>query len=65
MRRGLSLLWGAAALAKVKAVEVLSLRSLFQMADAGFPDLLPSNGGRLLVATGLEGALDSNQLYEL
>jgi hypothetical protein len=58
MRRGLSLLWGAAALAKVRPGEVLSLRSLFRSADAGFPDPLPSNGGRLLMATGLQGALD-------
>jgi hypothetical protein len=59
MRRGLSLLWGATALAKVKPAEILSLRSLFHMAEAGFSDLLPSNGGRLVVATGLEGALDA------
>ncbi len=58
-RRGLSLLWGASALAKVGPQEILSLRALFRLAADGFPDPLPSNGGKLLVATGLEGALDA------
>jgi membrane-associated phospholipid phosphatase len=59
MRRGLSLLWGASALAKVMPQEVLSLRTLFRLAAEGFPAALPSNGGKLLIATGLEGALDA------
>ena len=59
MRRGLSLLWGASALARVGSAEILSLRELFQLAAKGFPDRLPSNGGSLLIATGLEGALDA------
>jgi hypothetical protein len=58
-RRGLSLLWGASALAKVVPQEILSLRKLFRLAADGFPDPLPSNGGKLLIATGLEGALDA------
>ena len=59
MRRGLSLLWGASALARVAPQEIVSLRKLFVLADEGFPDPLPSNGGKLLIATGLEGALDA------
>ncbi len=58
-RRGLSLLWGATALKSVAPEEIVSLRTLFRLADAGFPDPLPSNGGKLLIATGLEGALDA------
>jgi hypothetical protein len=57
-RRGLSLIWGASGLARAKPQEVVSLRKLFQMAGEGFNDPLPSNNGRLLIATGLEGALD-------
>ena len=58
-RRGLSLLWGADALSKaVKPSEIVSLRALSMMAETGFPEKLPSNQGRLIVATGLEGALD-------
>jgi hypothetical protein len=58
-RRGLSLLWGASALAKASPQEVVSLRRLFLLAEAGFADPLPSNNARLLIATGLEGALDA------
>ncbi len=58
-RRGLSLIWGASALAKASPREVVSLRKLFLMAEEGFADTLPSNNGRLLIATGLEGALDA------
>lgn len=58
-RRGLSLIWGAPALAGIAPQEILSLRQLFQMAANGFSAPLPSNGGRLVVATGLEGALDA------
>lgn len=59
MRRGLSLLWGASALARVAPQEIVSLRKLFLLAEDGFPDPLPSNDGKLLIATGLEGALDA------
>ncbi|MGO9686784.1 MAG: hypothetical protein ACLPTZ_30125 [Beijerinckiaceae bacterium] len=58
-RRGLSLIWGPSALAKAKPHEVVSLRALFRMAEEEFTDPLPSNNGRLLIATGLEGALDA------
>jgi hypothetical protein len=37
----------------------VSLRKLFLLAENGFPDPLPSNGGKLLIATGLERALDA------
>jgi hypothetical protein len=57
-RRGISLIWGASGLAKAKPQEVVPLRKLFQMAEDGFNDPLPSNNGRLLITTGLEGALD-------
>lgn len=57
-RRGLSLIWGAPGLSRAQPEEVVSLRRLFQMAAEGFNDPLPSNNGRLLIATGLEGALD-------
>jgi hypothetical protein len=52
------LIWGASGLARAKPHEVVPLRKLFQMASDGFSDPLPSNDGRLLIATGLEGALD-------
>jgi hypothetical protein len=58
-RRGFSLLWGASALAKVVPQEILALHALFRLAADGFPAPLPSNGGKLLIATGLEGALDA------
>jgi hypothetical protein len=58
-RRGLSLLWGAPALTKAAPQEIVSLRKLFVLAEEGFHDPLPSNGGKLLIATGLEGALDA------
>ncbi len=58
-RRGLSLLWGASALTKASPQEVVPLRKLFNMAEEGFTEPLPSNNGRLLIATGLEGALDA------
>lgn len=58
-RRGLSLLWGASALAKAGPQKVVPLRKLFLMAEGGFADPLPSNNRRLLMATGLEGALDA------
>jgi hypothetical protein len=58
-RRGLSLIWGASALAKVEPQEIVSLRALFRLAESEFVDPLPSNNGKLLVATGLEGALDA------
>jgi hypothetical protein len=59
MRRGLSLLWGASALASVAPQEIVSLRKLFLLAEEGFREPLPSNGGKLLIVTGLEGALDA------
>ncbi len=58
-RRGLSLTWGTAALAGIAPQEIVSLRRLIQMAEESFTEALPSNGGKLLVATGLEGALDA------
>ena len=58
-RRGLSLLWGASALAHASPQEVVPLHKLFLMAEDGFDHPLPSNNGRLLIATGLEGALDA------
>jgi hypothetical protein len=57
-RRGLSLIWGGSGLARAKPREVVSLRRLFWMAEDGFNEPLPSNDGRLLIASGLEGALD-------
>src|SRR5207248_2396693 len=38
---------------------IVSLRKLFVLSEEGFRDPLPSNDGKLLVATGLEGALDA------
>ncbi len=58
-RRGLSLIWGSSALGNAKPQEVVSLRTLFLMAEGEFVDPLPSNSGKLLIATGLEGALDA------
>jgi hypothetical protein len=57
-RRGISLIWGASGLARAKPQEVVSLRKLLKMAEDGFDNPLPSNNGRLLISTGLEGALD-------
>jgi hypothetical protein len=57
-RRGLTLLWGAEALRDLAASEqVLPLRALFGW-RGDWPTDLPSNGGRALVATGLEATLD-------
>lgn len=58
-RRGLSLLWGGAALGSVLAGpgEAVSLRELFTMAEA-WPEELPSAGGNAVVAVGLEAVLD-------
>lgn len=57
-RRGLTLLWGAEELRDLApASEVRPLRSLFAGHDC-WPDQLPSNGGRALVAAGLEATLD-------
>jgi len=57
-RRGLTLLWGAEELRDLApAAEVRPLRSLFA-GHADWPDQLPSNGGRALVAAGLEATLD-------
>ena len=53
------MLWGGSALARVAPPEIVSLRKLFLLAEDGFPDPLPSNDGKLLIATGLEGALDA------
>jgi hypothetical protein len=57
-RRGISLIWGASGLAHANPQEVVPLRKLFQIAEEGFNDPLPSNNGRLLITTGIEGALD-------
>jgi len=57
-RRGLTLLWGAEALRDVASpANVLPLRALFGWRNA-WPDELPANNGRALVATGLEATLD-------
>ena len=57
-RRGLTLLWGAEALRDLApASEVRPLRTMFRDRNV-LPDELPSNGGRTLVAAGLEATLD-------
>lgn len=57
-RGGLSLLWGAEALGEIaKPDQVASIRGLFRLAK-NWPDELPSNGGKTLVAAGVEGCLD-------
>ena len=57
-RRGLTLLWGAESLRDLApAAEVRPLRSLFGD-RSGWPEVLPSNGGRALVTAGLEATLD-------
>lgn len=58
-RRGISLLWDGAALARcARPAEVISIRQFFAMAGA-WPDELPSSDGRALVVAGVEGALDA------
>jgi len=58
MRRGLSLLWDAGALARVTDPRaVLSLRQLFTLTS--WPEDLPGTGGDALVVAGLEGLLDT------
>ena len=44
---------------RLRRQEIVSLRKLFVLAEEGFHEPLPSNGGKLLIATGLEGALDA------
>lgn len=57
-RVGLTLLWGAEALRDLAPPqEVLPLRVLFGR-QGDWPDELPSNDGRALVAAGLEATLD-------
>lgn len=57
-RRGISLLWGATALAELAHPnEVKSIREFFSLAE-NWPDDLPSNGGQTLVVAGIEGCLD-------
>ena len=43
------------ALATAAPREIISLRKLFMLAEGGFADPLPSNGGKLLIATDQEG----------
>lgn len=58
-RRGCSLLWDAAALAKVAApAEVISIRQFFALARS-WPEELPGAGGTALVVAGVEGCLDA------
>lgn len=57
-RTGLALLWGAEALRDLaRPEEILPLRALFGWRDS-WPEEPPSNGGRALVAAGLEATLD-------
>jgi hypothetical protein len=57
-RRGVTLLWGAEELRDIaSAAEVRPLRSLFA-GRSDWPEQLPSNAGRALVAAGLEATLD-------
>jgi len=58
-RRGLSLLWDAAALSEiVEPADVVSIRQFFRMAKA-WPEELPAAKGDALVVAGLEGCLDA------
>lgn len=57
-RRGVSLLWGGAALsALARPHDVFSIRQFFAMVGK-WPDDLPCNGGDTLVVAGLEGCVD-------
>ncbi len=57
-RNGLTLLWGADALRDLaEPSQILPLRVLFGW-RGDWPADLPANGGRTLVATGLEATLD-------
>lgn len=57
-RRGLTLLWGAEALRDLASpAEVRPLRFLFSR-RSDWPEQLQSNGGRALIAAGLEATLD-------
>ncbi len=57
-RRGLTLLWEAEALRDLALpAEVRPLRSLFG-SHSDWPEQLQSNGGRTLIAAGLEATLD-------
>ena len=57
-RRGLTLLWGAEALRDLALPpEVRPLRTLFG-GRSNWPEQLQSNGGRVLIAAGLEATLD-------
>ena len=59
MRRGVSLLWDAAALSKVVTPEaVTSIREFFAMSRS-WPEELPGFGGDALVVAGVEGCLDT------
>ena len=58
MRRGISFLWGAEALARLaRPQEVLTIRQFFALLGH-WPVDLPSNGGNTLVVAGLEGCID-------
>ena len=58
-RRGISLLWDGAALARcAQPAEVVSVRQFFSLAGA-WPEDLPSSDGCALVVAGVEGALDA------
>lgn len=57
-RRGLSLLWDAAALScVVTAEDVVSLRTFFRLSES-WPSRLPGSDGNSLVVVGVEGCLD-------
>ena len=59
MRRGVSLLWDAAALSKVVSpAAVTSIRG-FSAMSRSWPDELPGFGGDALVVAGVEGCLDA------
>ncbi len=59
MRRGLSLLWGAAALSRVvEPSGVVSIRRFFAMTKS-WPVELPGTDGDALIVAGVEGCLDA------
>ena len=58
-RRGLTLLWGAAALSGIaEPHQVISIRQLFALRRA-WPEELPCADGNAVVVAGLDGCLDS------
>ena len=58
-RRGVTLLWGAKALANIQGSdEIASIRRFFELARR-WPDELPNGKGKSLVVAGVEGCLDT------